>query len=62
MDLNVITQMIGSVGFPIVACIVMFIQNNKMQETLTSIAVTMQALTCQIENLEDKMRDFNDGK
>lgn len=32
MDLNNITQIIGSLGFPIVACIAMFMQMNKQVE------------------------------
>lgn len=57
MDLNAITQMIGSVGFPIVACVVLFVQNNKMQETLTSIAIAMQAMTDQIRDIEAKIKE-----
>lgn len=32
MDLNNITQIIGSLGFPIVACIAMFMQMTKQVE------------------------------
>lgn len=32
MDWTVITQLIGSIGFPIVACIALFTQMNKQTE------------------------------
>lgn len=32
MDLNVVTQLIGSLGFPIVACIALFYQNSKQED------------------------------
>lgn len=57
MDVNAITQLIGSVGFPIAACCVMFLQNSKLQETLKEISLTMQSLTEKIANLEKKMEE-----
>ena len=33
MDVNVITQLITTVGFPIAACIALFWQSNKQSET-----------------------------
>lgn len=32
MDVSAITQIIGTLGFPIAACIALFWQNNKMNE------------------------------
>lgn len=32
MDLNSATQLIGSLGFPIVACIALFYQNGKQED------------------------------
>lgn len=34
MDINSITQLITTVGFPIAACIALFWQNLKMNETI----------------------------
>lgn len=34
MDINAITQLITTVGFPIAACIALFWQNLKMNETI----------------------------
>lgn len=54
MDITVIAQLVGSVGFPIAACCVMFAQNNKLQDTLKDISVTMQKMADAIDDLEKK--------
>lgn len=54
MDITVLAQIISSVGFPIAACCVMFFQNNKLQDTLKEIAVTMQKMADAIDDLEAK--------
>lgn len=55
MNFEVISQLIGSVGFPIAACCVMFYQNSKMQETLSSIAAAMSSMTDKIRDIETKL-------
>ena len=52
MDIQVFAQIVSSVGFPIAACCVMFFQNNKLQDTLKEIAVTMQKMADAIDDLE----------
>lgn len=37
MDINALTQLIGSVGFPIVMCGYMMLSNNKTLEKLTDV-------------------------
>lgn len=37
MDVNALTQLIGSVGFPIVMCGYMMLSNNKTLEKLTEV-------------------------
>ena len=54
MDVNVLIQAISTVGFPIVACCVMFMQNNKLQDTLKDISVTMQKMADAIDDMEKK--------
>ena len=54
MDLTGVAQIISTVGFPIAACCVMFMQNNKLQDTLKEIAVTMQKMADSIDDLENK--------
>ena len=51
MDLNNIAGLIGSLGFPIFACCVMFMQNQNLQKTLTEISVTMQKLADDLDEL-----------
>lgn len=59
MDITILAQVISSVGFPIAACCVMFFQNNKLQDTLKEIAVTMQKMADAIDDLEgDKKNDI----
>ena len=58
MDITILAQVVSSVGFPIAACCVMFFQNNKLQDTLKEIAVTMQKMADAIDDLEgDKKND-----
>lgn len=57
MDVQVLIQAISTVGFPIAACCVMFFQNNKLQDTLKDICVTMQKMADSIEDLEGKRKD-----
>ena len=52
MDITVIAQIVSSVGFPIAACCVMFFQNNKLQDTLKEISVTMQKMADAIDDME----------
>lgn len=57
MDMNAISSFIGSVGFPIFACCMMFVQNNKLQDTLKEISITMQKMADNIEDLDGKERE-----
>ena len=50
-----IVNMISNVGFPIACCIVMFINNSKFTEALTSLNVTLKELSTRMESLEDKV-------
>lgn len=57
MDANILIQAISTVGFPIAACCVMFMQNNKLQDTLKDISVTMQKMADAIDDLEKRGED-----
>lgn len=54
MPIQDITNFIGALGFPIFACCMMFVQNNKLQDTLKDISVTMQKMADGIEDLDKK--------
>lgn len=60
MDVNSLLQAISTVGFPIAACCVMFIQNNKLQDTLKDICVTMQKMADSLDDLEKTKDDKRD--
>ena len=53
MDANVIIQAIGSVGFPIVACIGLFYLYN---ETITKITNTLDLLNKSVEMLAEELK------
>lgn len=57
MGVEEISTLISSVGFPIAACVVLFIQNGKLQQTLSAISTTMQSLAEKIADIERKMEE-----
>lgn len=61
MDANILIQAISTVGFPIAACCVMFMQNNKLQDTLKDISITMQKMADAIDDLEKKGKADDKG-
>lgn len=54
MGYEEIVALIGSLGFPIVACIVMWKQNGCLQNTLHDISNTLVMMNERISNLERK--------
>ena len=56
MNANVseITQLINSVGFPIVCCGVLFWNNYKLTTTITELTSTLKVIDERIEKLENK--------
>lgn len=55
MDITEISQIISTVGFPIAACVVMFYQNGKLQQTLTDFVATLQKMNDRMDSIEDKL-------
>lgn len=53
MDVNTITQLITSVGFPIVACYVLFKQNSELTNTITKLTTTLETMNERIGRIED---------
>lgn len=53
MDVQVIAQLIGSLGFPIAACCVMFYQNSKMQDTLSELTRTLTTMNERLKDVEE---------
>jgi len=56
MDVSTITQLIGSLGFPIVCCIVMFYQNSKLQQTLADLSNTLTSMNERISDIEEAVK------
>lgn len=56
MELNEILSAISTVGFPIAACVVLFIQNNNLRDTVEENTKAVISLTDYIKfsNKEDK--------
>lgn len=52
MDVTAIQTLIGTVGFPIACCVVMFYQNSKLQETLQTLTVTLQKIDDRLSEVE----------
>lgn len=52
MDINVITSLISSVGFPIIACVFMYKQNTS---TLEEIRKTIENNTKSINELKEEL-------
>lgn len=57
---NLIAELVTKVGFPIACCCVLFTQNNKLQDTLKDISVTMQKMADEISDL-DKRNKKDEG-
>ena len=55
--MEVIINMIGSVGFPIVACVYMFKLFNDLQKTLAELNVSLTVMNERISQIETKLDD-----
>lgn len=56
-SMEVIINMIGSVGFPIVACLYMFKLFNDLQKTLAELNVSLTLMNERISQIETKLDD-----
>ena len=57
MDITTFSQLIGTVGFPIAACCVMFIQNNKLHQTLSDLSKTLSSMNERISDIENHIKE-----
>ena len=58
---NLIAELVTKVGFPIACCCVLFTQNNKLQDTLKDISVTMQKMADEISDLDKRGKKDDQG-
>jgi uncharacterized protein YoxC len=50
--MNDITQLISNVGFPIVACIFMYKQQLKLNDTITELSATLKGIDARLDSIE----------
>ena len=55
MEINDLVNIIGSVGFPIVACIFCGYMIYKLQNVILTLTVTLEKLDERISHIEDKL-------
>lgn len=55
MEINDIVNIIGSVGFPIVACIFCGYMIYKLQNVILALTVTLEKLDERVSHIEDKL-------
>lgn len=51
-----IIQLISNVGFPIACCIILFMQQNKLTNTLHDISATMSVMSARLDDIENSVR------
>lgn len=57
MDFNTIMQAVSAVGFPIVACGVLFYQNSKLTETIGDLKNTLTENTTLLRTLINERKE-----
>ena len=62
MELNDIMSIINSVGFPVVACVFMYMQVQKMNNIILELTTTLKTIDTRLDNLQDQLNkgDRND--
>lgn len=61
MDLTTIMQAVSTVGFPIVACGVLFYQNSKLSETINQLNITLVENTTILKQLTNDILNVKKG-
>ena len=51
-----LVSIIQSVGFPIAACVALYIQQNKLTTTLSKLTETLAVINSRLDNIEDALR------
>ena len=66
MDINGIVELINSVGFPIIACVFMYMQVQKLNNIILELSTTLKAIDNRIDNIQDEIGQmggrYNDKK
>ena len=56
MDFNEIGTMISTVGFPIVACIALYLQSKEQNKSISDLSLALQKLSDKIETMQRQIR------
>ena len=51
-----LVNIIQSVGFPIAACVALYVQQNKLTTTLSKLTETLAVINSRLDNIEDALR------
>lgn len=51
-----IVSLISNVGFPIACCVFLFIQQNKLTNTLGELSTTLSVMNARLDNIEDSLK------
>lgn len=54
--MNEIINIINSVGFPIVACMIMFNQNSKLSNAISELNITLTKIQSDIDSLKHNQK------
>ena len=55
MELNDIMSLVNGVGFPIVACVFMYMQVQKLNNIILELSTTLKAIDSRIDNIQDEI-------
>ena len=62
MDINGIVELINSVGFPIIACVFMYMQVQKLNNIILELSTTLKAIDSRIDNIQDEIGKMGGNK
>lgn len=62
MDVNGIVELINSVGFPIIACVFMYMQVQKLNNIILELSTTLKAIDSRIDNIQDEIGKMGGAK
>lgn len=57
-----IVQLISNVGFPIAACIFLFIEFKTLTKTLGELNTTLSVINARLDNIEDSIKKMGGKK
>ena len=62
MDVNGIVELINSVGFPIIACVFMYMQVQKLNNIILELSTTLKAIDSRIDSIQDEIGKIGGNK